>query len=77
MDSDDPFEYLTCYCPDCGSCGEWGCCPFDCSKCRDSDTWDENRMWDVRKKENEPKKPEGYKHYEDWEEMEDGTESVS
>lgn len=65
MNEEIPIESLSCYCPDCGSCGIWGCCSYNCDKCRTS-----NNMFDVTLEENEPKSPVGYKHYEDWELME-------
>lgn len=57
----DNTDNLSIYCPDCGSCGIWGCCPYNCDKCRNSEN-----MFDVTLEENKPKEPIGYKQYEDW-----------
>ena len=72
MNIEEEIQNYTHYCPDCGSCGIWGCCPYDCAKCRDEETWNGyGRAWDVRLIENKPKPPVGRKYYEHWEDMEE------
>lgn len=51
--TDEEIQHYTWYCPDCGSCGEVGCCFSDCKKCREST----DHMWDTRLEENQPKAP--------------------
>jgi hypothetical protein len=40
------FEHGSGYCPDCGSCGVYGCCMHYCDRCRDR--YDEIGEPDVR-----------------------------
>jgi hypothetical protein len=65
LTTEEIIENFTWYCTDCSSCGEWGCCPYDCEKCRTS----EDHMWDTRVETNKPKKPVEHKSYKSYEEM--------